>query len=165
MMTRHELEDAVWNKIKDKRPDLDFTDIERWSDERLQSYLSPDARVIRPRAEPKVYKYKLIYSDYIERDGRLVRIEQWSNGSRTEVREVPVIVERVRWRGRVVSTSIVLHYLKTGELVERVPKPIGLKPYRAVVRIGKTVKHLGYFATKEERDAAIVNAKLFNPMG
>lgn len=164
-MTRHDLEDAVWKKLKDQVPDLDFAELESWSDDRLQSYLTPDARVIRPRSEPKVYKYKLIYSDYIERQGNLVRVEQWSNGSRTEVRESVVVTERVRWRGRTVSQSIVLHYLRTGEVVERVPKPIGLKPYRAVVRIGDKVKHLGYFSTEEERDAAIVNAKLFNPLG
>lgn len=164
-MTRHELEDAVWERIKDRMPTLDFSDIEQWSDERLRSYLDPDKRIIAPRPITVVRRYRLMNSDYLERQGKLVRVEQWSDGTHIEVRETVVKTQRVRWRGRTVSQSIVLHYLRTGELVERVPKPIGLKPYRAVVWLNGKPKHLGYFATKEERDAAIVNAKLFNPMG
>ena len=164
-MTRYELEDAVWIRIKDKMPTLDFSELEQWSDDRLRSYLDPNKRIIAPRPVTVVRRYRLLHIDYLERQGNLVRVEHWSNGSRTEVRETMVKTGRVRWRGRTVSQSIVLHYLRTGEIVERVPKPIGLKPYRAVVRVGDKVKHLGYFATKEERDAAIVNAKLFNPMG
>lgn len=157
-MTRHELEDAVWIKIKDKMPDLDFTDIERWSDERLHSILTSDVRVIAPRTTPRVYKYRLIHSDYIERQGKLMRVEHWSNGSRTEAREVEC-ASRVRWRGRVVSASIVLHHLRTGELVDRVPKPTGLKPYRAVVRVGERTQHLGYYASQSERDQAVADFK------
>jgi len=66
--------------------------------------------------------------------------------------------ERVQWRGRTVSASIVLHWLRSGEIVARVPREA--KPFRAVVRVGGKVKHLGRFATEAERDTAVFSFRL-----
>jgi len=102
----------------------------------------------------------------------LMRCESWrhfaSDGSVTS-RDIFVPVgSRLMWRGRVVSASIVLHWLRTGEVVARVPRA-DKKPFRAIVRDGAKTKHIGYFATEGERDAAILNYRLnktiANPMG
>jgi len=66
--------------------------------------------------------------------------------------------DRVTFQGKQVSASIVLHWLKTGDWVDRAPKVV--KPYRAVIREGRAVKHIGRYATEQERDSALVNYHL-----
>ena len=103
---------------------------------------------------PKIERVEFV----IGKGGALVRKMTLSDESITYVR----CGERVTYEGKQVSTSKVLHWLKTGEWVDRAPKVA--KPFRAVVREGRTVKHIGRYATEEERNSALVNYHLgFTP--
>ncbi len=156
---------------------LDFDVIDALPDSKLRELLN--MREPAPLVERKVRQKKLrkkppvcMGVELVERDGRLMRCESWrhfaSDGSITS-RDIFVPVgSRLMWRGRVVSASIVLHWFRTGEVVARVPRA-DKKPFRAIVRDGAKTKHIGYFATEGERDAAILNYRLnktiANPMG
>jgi hypothetical protein len=65
-----------------------------------------------------------------------------------------------KMRGKMVSKTTLIHYLKTGEWVRRVAGPKKPKKFRARFRDGSKMVHLGYFVTEHERDAAILNYKL-----
>jgi len=110
----------------------------------------------KPRElKPRVIAPKLARVDYVEsKSNQLVRKETFTDESIAYVR----CGERVQWEGRTVSASIVLHWLRTGERVTRVPRTV--KAFRAVVCEGDKVKHLGRFATREERDAAVLSYRL-----
>lgn len=162
MLNRQALEDAVYAAY----PELEMSDIERTPSEKLDYMLGVrQGRWKLPRtrkaAEPVP---KTIWQKtgerYEVRGGVLVHIESWrvSNDAGHDVREyVQQCGERVQFEGRTRSASIVAHYLTTGQWVKRIPKP---RRIRAVVRDGARVVHLGYFATVEERDAAIFAYKL-----
>lgn len=89
------------------------------------------------------------------RDDALVKVRYFTSNT-SEGRKYRETVtpcgDRVTFDGRVLSSRAVLHYLTTGEWPSRTAK---LERFRAVVRCGKKTKHLGYFATREERDAAV----------
>ncbi len=142
---------------------LDGDVIDGLTDDQLRELLNLQdinpARPDKPRKQrtrkPLVIHPTIERVDYVIGKGdTLVRKFTFTDESITYVR----CGERVTFEGKQVSASIVLHWLKTGEWVTRTPRVA--KPYRAVIREGRTVKHLGRFATKEERDAAIVNHKL-----
>ena len=103
---------------------------------------------------------------FIEKDGQLYRRETWSVvdsfGNVHRDWHDYLCGQRVRWEGRLVSAPVVLHWLRTGERVKRVPKPPKppAKPFRAVVRHEGKTRHVGCFATAEERDAAIFSFKV-----
>lgn len=158
-MTRHELEDAVWELPHIKNSSIDFSEIEAMSDDRLLELLNGTKRISQRSRKHKSIKWYLTNIEYVERNSELWRIETFSNGWQTDQR-LRKCAQRVLWRGKHTSASILLHYLRTGELVQRVPKAHGLKPYRAVVRLGDRVKHLGYYSSKEERDEAVALAKM-----
>lgn len=62
---------------------------------------------------------------------------------------------RARFANRTYTAKLIKHYLITGELLERVPRIKTQPRFKAQIRLGKTVRHIGYFPTLEERDAAI----------
>ena len=99
---------------------------------------------------PKIERVEFV----IGKGGALVRKMTLSDESITYVR----CGERVTFQGKQVSASKVLHWLKTGDWVDRAPRTA--KPFRAVVREGRTVKHIGRYATEEERNSALVNYQL-----
>jgi hypothetical protein len=66
--------------------------------------------------------------------------------------------QRIAWEGRIVSAASLMRYLLTGSW----NKPV--KAYRAVVWDGLKTRHLGYFATREERDATVLMWKLNRPV-
>lgn len=101
-------------------------------------------------AAPKIERVEFV----IGKGGALVRKMTLSDESITYVR----CGERVTFQGKQVSASIMLHWLKTGDWVDRAPRTA--KPFRAVVREGRTVKHIGRYATEEERNSALVNYHL-----
>ena len=166
MRNREALEDAVFHVY----PDLDMAEIERMPDDKLEWLLElkqqrrtiqrpKDAPPEKPRKKPATL-WEKSGAAYEVRDGALVHVETWrtSNEAGETVREyVTVCGERVSYDGRIVSASILRHFLMTGEWVKRVPKP---RRIRAVVRDGARVVHLGYFATQEERNAAIFAYRL-----
>ena len=101
-------------------------------------------------------------------DGRLMRrrvarVEVVQRNNERFTREVEHFTPcggRVRFGGRVYSAAVVAHYLRTGEIVERVPRAKVAPRFKAQVREGARVRHLGYFATVEERDAAVFAYRL-----
>ena len=160
MLNRQALEDAVYSAY----PDLEMSDIERLPSEKLDYMLGVrQGRWKLPRAkkpaEDKTTWHKT--SERFEvRNGSLVHIESWrvSNDAGHDLREyVQQCGERIIFEGRIRSSSIVAHYLTTGQWVKRIPKP---RRVRAVVRNGARVVHLGYCATVAERDAAVFAYKL-----
>ena len=97
------------------------------------------------------------------RDGRLYRLEVLGGITYT----IPC-GPRVRFDDRVFSARVVMHYLLTGELLSRAPRATAVpKPFRARIRSGGRLVHLGYFATAQERDAAVFAHRLGlnNPAG
>ena len=136
---------------------LDFDTINSLSSTVLRSLMKP-AKIER-------MKPKLINESFVEVDGKLKRRELWtmykSNNEPFEFERFIPCAYQVKWNGRIVSASIVLHWVRTGKLVKRAPRA-NPKPFRAVVRVGATVKHLGYFATEAERDGAVFMHKLQN---
>lgn len=161
MLNRTALEDAVFNLY----PDLDMSDIERMPSDKLEWMIDiKRQRRDKPRPEKPHKKPPAVWektgTGYEVREGVLVHVEKWriSNEAGETVREyVQHCGERVYYDGRMVSASILRHFLTTGQWVRRVPKP---RRFRAVVRDGRRVVHLGYFATAEEREAAIFAYKL-----
>jgi hypothetical protein len=169
MISRTALEDAVF----DAYGELDMSQIERMPQDKLEYLLevAQGKRKIpkpkgaeKPESQKKPPKPKTVrektYSGYEVRDNALVYVERWhisNSAGNTEREYVEQCGDRVNFEGRVKSSNIVKHYLLTGEWVKRVPKP---KRYRAAVRVGRLVLHLGYFASPEERDAAIFAYKL-----
>jgi hypothetical protein len=156
-MNRESLIELVY-----QRTDLDADVIERLTNNELREVLRmppidydappPERkrRAIRPRAVPP----KLVSFEFIDGDGVLLRRENFNNDTVANVK----CGKRVQFEGRTVSASIVLHYLRTGERVARVPREVKL--FRAVVRVGGKVKHLGRFATEAERDTAVFSFRL-----
>jgi hypothetical protein len=166
MLNRQALEDAVYSAY----PDLHMSAIERLPSEKLEYLLgAKQGRWKIPRAkktseaeaEAKAKTvWRKIGECYEVRGGVLVHVESWrvSNDAGQDVREyVQQCGERVVFEGRTRSASIVAHYLTTGEWVKRIPKP---RRIRAIVRDGARVVHLGYFATVEEREAAVFAYRL-----
>lgn len=166
MRNRQALEDAVF----DLYSDLEMREIERMPDDKLEWLLElkqgkstiprpKDAPPKKPRDKPAAFWEKQSAA-YEVREGALVHVEKWhiSNEAGQTVREyVHQCGERVWYEGRSVAASILRHFLITGQWVKRVPKP---KRYRASVRDGAQVLHLGYFASQSEREAAIFAYRL-----
>ena len=165
----NEAREALEDKVYDLHAELDMTDIQRMSDVQLmelinltrpnmrslsdQSNLAKRAKPVRA-AKPQWQKVSAAYE---VRDGQLCMIEQWrKNGIISE--KIEPCKPRVTYDGKQVSASILMHYLNTGEWIKRVTKPA--KPFKAVVYTNGKTAHLGYFATLEQRDAAIFAFKL-----
>lgn len=106
------------------------------------AFVLVDGRLMRRRAARV---------EVVQRDG-----ERFSR----EVEHFTPCGGRVRFGGRIYSAAVVSHYLQTGEMVQRVPRAKTAQRFKAQVREGARVRHLGYFATVEERDAAIFAYRL-----
>ena len=170
-MTRQQLEDLVYAETG-----ADFDLIENMTDAQLRDILEPSttatpapekpkpSTTATPATKPKPAPPVLLDSELIEHNGHLCRRLTYSHGPACIVRTG----ERVLFEGRTVSAALVLHYLRTGERVARLPRAI--KAHRAVIRHNGRVIHLGRFATAAEavaaRDAARLRVSLgLNPLG
>lgn len=180
-MTRTELEDLVWELPSIKESGVDFDFIESMTDAELRELLNPAKRepvaIEKPEEPAKVARIRFpaprcVAFEYVERDGHLKRLETWEHqnagGKWTQTLEV-LCGGRVTFEGRVVSASIVLHWLRTGEMVKRAPRA-NAKPFRASIRVSGRVVHIGYFSTVTLRDAARDKARFnlslgLNPLG
>ena len=165
----NEAREALEDKVYDLYSELDMGDIQRMTDEQLTNLVNltrPNNRSLpdQPKqvkqsklARVTIARWQKVSAAYEVRDGQLFMIEQWrKNGIISE--KVEPCKSRVTYDGKQVSASILRHYLITGEWIKRLVKPA--KPFKAVVYAnGKTV-HLGYFATLEQKDAAIFAFKL-----
>ena len=167
-MTRQQLEDLVYAETG-----ADFDLIENMTDAQLRDILEPSTTATPATPAPVATKAQrvakpappvLLDAELIEHNGHLCRRLTYSHGPACIVRTG----ERVQFEGRTVSAALVLHYLRTGERVARLPRAI--KAHRAVIRHNGRVIHLGRFATEAEavaaRDAARLRVSLgLNPLG
>lgn len=176
MHSHDELVEKVFNLPR--FAEIDFDIIDMMPDTKLREILGiPEAQPVRKNKrgrtpKPLIRKPHCVESEFIELNGQLMRREVWrrysfDNRFVDEIYKVPCAAS-VLWEGRRVSAGVVLHWLRTGEKLPRLTKQ--RKPYRARVRgAGGALVHLGYFASSEERDAAILNYRLnktiANPMG
>lgn len=163
-MNREDMIERVYAKT-----DLDFDVIEGLADSQLRELLGLSVEPVK-REKPLRFQSLQIKPlmtgyEFTEHEGALHRIETWRTGDAEQRRRVRC-ANTVKFEGRTVSASIVLHWLRTGELVKRVPRE--RKTWQAAIREGDRVKHLGRFATKEQRDAAVLMyrlSKTINPVG
>ena len=165
-LTREQLEDRAYDKTG---ADMDL--IEGMTDAQLLHILGlsdtpapkkpkPSTTATKPKPAPPV----LLETELIEHNGHLCRRLTYSHGPACIVRTG----ERVLFEGRTVSAALVLHYLRTGDRVARLPR--ASKRHQAAIRHNGRVIHLGRFATEAEavaaRDAARLRVSLgLNPMG
>jgi hypothetical protein len=163
-MTREDMIERVYAKTE-----LDFDQIEALSDEQLRELLGLNAEPVKPKKPPRIespqIKPLMIGYDFTEHEGALYRLETWRTGDAEQQFRVRC-ANTVKFEGRSVSASIVLHWLRTGELVRRVPRE--RKTWQAAIRENGKVKHIGRFTTKEQRDAAVLMYRLnktIDPMG
>jgi hypothetical protein len=92
---------------------------------------------------PKIQKTRKSPRHYL-RDGELWTEHMGSHRAASN---------RVMWQGRQVASTVVRHYLLTGEWIKR-SKPVESARIQAAVRVGCKVVHLGRFATREEAEEA-----------
>lgn len=168
-MTRDELMEAAYNLTG-----ADFDLIEGMTDAQLRDILEPSTTATPATPAPVAAKPSttatkpappvLLDAELIEHNGHLCRRLTYSHGPACIVRTG----ERVQFEGRTVSAALVLHYLRTGERVARLPRVV--KRHQAAIRHNGRVVHLGRFATEAEavaaRDAARLRVSLgLNPLG
>ena len=167
---REALEEMVWRlpRIQRKIEEVgeDFDVIQGFTDQELFDILDQKRveRASKPRPPKRIHYPRPVLTsyDYLEIEGQLRRKEEWTHwgaaGTWTEEVIAPV-GKRVRWEGRTVSASLVLHWVRTGDMPRRVPKA-PQKRFRALVRIKGTLTHIGYYSTPEARDIALGLAKI-----
>lgn len=155
-MNREELEDAVYEKTG-----YDMSVIEEFTDSQLRDILgfskpaNQPPRIKRTKAAKPLDKCSI---EYVEHEGALHKIERY-----TFLPSIRVACgDRVRFEGRTVSASIVLHWLRTGEIVKRVPR---VKKIKAAIRHNGRVIHLGRFDSREAVQAAKDAAKFRISLG
>ena len=162
----NEAREALEDKVYDLYSEMDMGDIQRMSDAQLTNLIDLKMALHngqpKPAKEPKPDKPKWskISAAHEVRNGQLMLIEKWrmanAFGPTTQER-LTVCGVRTMYEGRMVASSLLMHYLTTGDWIKRIPKPA---KHRAIVRNGRKVMHLGYFATLAEKDAAIFAFKL-----
>jgi hypothetical protein len=169
---RMQLEDNV----SDAYPTVDMSVIESFSDEELRHLLSkvdaveqvkPDkpVRVKQQAIKPIVERVEglTLKDSFVVSEGRLMRrvvVRQSVGQFASDTVHLEPLGERVRFAGRVYRVSHLMHYFKTGEWIKRISKVKKAPRFKAQVRDGARVLHLGYFATEGERDAAVFAHKL-----
>lgn len=153
---KQELEDQVARLLGDG-------DYDTWTESELRQALvnlqgrrsiptpKPLAHFARTRPSPLVWSDP----DYFVRDGVLMarRVATDSTG-RVHLQDTRA-PQRVVYEGRTMTASVLRRYLTTGSWSKG-----PAKPFRAVVWDGAKTRHLGYYSTPEERDAAILTWRL-----
>lgn len=117
------------------------------------------AQQIKPRTIEEAFA--LVNGQLMRRRAALVEVVQ--KDDTRYVRKVERLIpcgDRVRFGDRVLLSKVVAHYLKTGEMLDRAPRDKPAPRYKAQVRDGARVVHLGYFASEAEREAAIFAYRL-----
>jgi hypothetical protein len=173
------------SRALDKYEDADANKLEQLSDNELLELLGEGmVQTIEPKQKPKRGAKKnpkpkimppervtprTINEAFVVVNGQLMRrhvaLVYVENRDTKQTYKQPVehltpCGSRVRWQGRTYYSSVLIHWLTTGEQVARAPRQPKPKRYKAQVRLGQVVKHLGYFATPEERDGAILMFRL-----
>ena len=162
----NEARESMEDKVYDLYSEMDMGDIQRMTDAQLTNLIDLKMALRngqpKPAKEPKPVKpqWSKVSAAHEVRNGQLMLIEKWRIASvfgQTTQERITVCGVRTMYDGRMVASTLLMHYLTTGEWIKRIPKPA---KHRAIVRDGKKVVHLGYFATLAEKDAAIFAFKL-----
>ncbi len=173
------------SRVLETDEDADAEQLERLTDSQLLHLLgeSEPVRVVKPEpanpsppkvreskkpAKPQVRTPRTIGEAFALIDAQLMRrtvarVEVVRRDGVRFTRDVEKLTpcgDRVRFNGRTYRAGVVAHYLRTGEMVHRAPRVAKPPRYKAQIRDGARVLHLGYFATAEERDAAVFAYRL-----
>lgn len=138
---------------------------ERYGERQKTKQAKHDTLVARRRlakAELRWYRPKSINDRYQVIDGRLHEVREQRRTDGTIVRDVnphPIRSTSVCYRGERISIPGLVSLLTTGLPWTRTPKPKKIR-FKAQVRQGSKVVHLGMFDTEHERDAAVLNHRL-----
>jgi hypothetical protein len=135
--------------------------------------VKPEPKQRKPKASkkaarPQHIKPRTIEDAFVVVNGQLMRrrvaiVEVVQKDNERFSRQTETLVlcgDRVRFGDRVLLSKVVAHYLTTGEMVDRVPRDKPAPRFKAQVRDGARVLHIGYFASKAERDAAVFAYRL-----
>jgi len=103
--------------------------------------------------------HEVRYRDPVTEEGiRLERVFETS--------PYPVRSNTVQHKGKTFTVSMMRRMLSNGQIG---PRPGGRRPgkprYRAQIRLGQQVKHLGMFDTEEGRDSAVLAARVNHLLG
>jgi hypothetical protein len=135
-----------------------------WTIEELRAVVSRHQKPAEPApahvplARAKIDRLAWGEPTYYVKDGILwMRREAHDKVGKVHVQNTRA-PQRIAWEGRIVSAASLMRYLLTGSWDKQV------KAYRAVVWDGLKTRHLGYFANREERDAAVLTWKLNRPL-
>lgn len=128
----------------------------------------PKVRETKKPAPPVVVVPRTIGEAFALVDGQLMRrrvarvevVQRDGLRFTREVEHFEPCGDRVRFGLKTYRAAVVAHYLKTGELVNRAPREPKPPRHRARVRTPGGLVHLGYFASAEEREAAIFAYKI-----
>lgn len=135
--------------------------------------VKPEPKQRKPKASkkaarPQHIKPRTIEDAFVVVNGQLMRrrvaiVEVVQKDNERFSRQTETLVpcgDRVRFGDRVLLSKVVAHYLTTGEMVDRVPRDKPAPRFKAQVRDGARVLHIGYFASQAERDAAVFAHRL-----
>lgn len=118
------------------------------------------------KKKEKRTREKLAYVGFEVIDGKLYRVEYWTKGGvfniATNERRPPILCgKRVTYKGESRTTALVIHEILTGERLDRQPRErVVHKRYQARTTIDGIQRHLGCYATPEERDEVQAMAKI-----
>jgi hypothetical protein len=135
--------------------------------------VKPEPKQRKPKASkkaarPQHIKPRTIEDAFAVVNGQLMRrrvaiVEVVQKDNERFSRQTEALVpcgDRVRFGDRVLLSKVVAHYLTTGETLTRAPRDKPAPRFKAQVRDGARVLHIGYFATEEERNAAVFAYRL-----
>jgi len=125
-------------------------------------------KISKKAAPPQHIKPRTIEDAFVVVNGELMRrrvaiVEVVQKDNERFSRQTEALVpcgDRVRFGDRVLLSKVVAHYLTTGEMLTRAPREPKPLRFRARVRTDSGLVHLGYFATEEERNAAVFAFRL-----
>lgn len=148
-----------WQSLAQDEPAPPVEPVKREPHKPRESKKPAPPVVITPRTINEAFA--LVDGQLMRRTVARIEVVQRDNVRFTrEVEQLTPCGNRVRFGGRTYRAAVVAHYLKTGELIHRAPRAAKPPRYKAQVRVGARVLHLGYFGSVEEREAAIFAYRL-----
>ena len=160
-----------WHEMTDEEQRRELQLLALEAEPRVVVKPEPKPRKLRASkkpAPPQHIKPRTIEDAFVVVNGELLRrrvaiVEVVQKDNERFSRQTEALVpcgDRVRFGDRVLLSKVVAHYLTTGEMLTRAPREPRAPRFKAQVRDGARVLHLGYFASKAERDAAVFAYRL-----
>lgn len=160
-----------WHEMTDEEQRRELQLLAREAEPRV--VVKPEPKPRKPKASkkpapPQHIKPRTIEDAFVVVNGELLRrrvaiVEVVQKDNERFSRQTEGLIpcgDRVRFGDRVLLSKVVAHYLTTGEMLTRAPREPRAPRFKAQVRDGARVLHLGYFASKAERDAAVFAYRL-----